>query len=381
MRVGLLLDRFPTTTETFISTAAIGLLEAGCEVSVLARRRPVRGEPKHSRDRRLRRRTTYLDTELGLNVLWPVASVPLAPGLYDVQHAHFGSNAQRWLFAREQADAPLVVTFHGVDLSADPHVQGEDMYSALWRVVDSVTYHSEFARRSLKRLSCPPEKLRLLRMPVDVGTFPFRPREWDGRSRLRIVTVARLVEKKGHEVALRAMAERRGELPPLTYDVVGDGPLAGHIAGLVRRLGLEDVVTLHGARNDAYVRHVLDDAHVFLLPSRRAANGDQEGTPVSLMEAQACGLPVVSTRHAGIPEVVVDGRAGLLVPENDVTALAEALVRIVAERESWEAMGAAGRAYVEATFDVSVCTPQLLAIYEDAITAYAAERRPEPSVR
>ena len=91
---------------------------------------------------------------------------------------------------------------------------------------------------------------------------------------------------------------------------------------LIDELSLSDVVRLHGERDGAYVRERLAEAHIFLLASVTASNGDQEGTPVSLMEAQACGLPVLSTLHSGIPEVVADGASGLLVPEGDAEALA-----------------------------------------------------------
>jgi colanic acid/amylovoran biosynthesis glycosyltransferase len=382
MRVTMLLDRFPVVSETFISTAIGGLVRGGVDVRVLARRRPKRGEPVHEAVRKcgLVDRTTYLDVELPPDARGADGSVTLAAGDTDVLHAHFGPNALRFLFARAQADVPFVATFHGYDFGADPRVHGRDMYSVLWEVADVITHNSEHGRRALADLGCPPEKLRLLRMPVDVESLRFRPRELHDGERLRIVTVGRLVEKKGYEIALRALAECRNAVPPFTYEVVGDGPLAGRIAALARDLGLGAETTFHGARDDAFVRRLLGEAHVFLLASRTAANGDVEGAPVALAEAQACGLPVVSTTVGGIPEVVLDGRSGMLVPEGDASALAAALVWIVDHRASWGTMGTAGRAHVERTYDVTVTTRQLLAIYRDAIDAYSGGRRPEPAV-
>jgi colanic acid/amylovoran biosynthesis glycosyltransferase len=382
MHVTMLLDRFPVVSETFISTAMGGLVRSGVDVRVLARRRPPRGEPVHQavRELGLVGRTTYVDAELPPDARGANGSVPLVAGCTDVLHAHFGPNALRFLFARAQADAPLVATFHGFDFGADPRLHGRDMYTALWEVADVVTHNSEHARRALAELGCPSEKLRLLRMPVDVASLPFRPRELRDGERLRIVTVGRLVEKKGHETALRALAECRDALPPFTYEVVGDGSLAGRIAALTRDLRLGGEVTFHGARDDAFVRRLLGEAHVFLLASRTAKNGDVEGAPVALAEAQACGLPVVSTTAGGITEVVLDGRSGVLVAEGDNSALAAALVWTVDHRASWPTMGAAGRAHVEQAFDVTVTTRQLLALYADAIEAHAGLRRPEPAV-
>jgi colanic acid/amylovoran biosynthesis glycosyltransferase len=179
------------------------------------------------------------------------------------------------------------------------------------------------------------------------------------------------VEKKGHEVALRALAAARGRLPAFVLDVVGAGPLAGRLSRLVAELRLDDVVRLHGAQDGIAVRRLLDEAHVFLLASHTARDGDREGTPVSLIEAQAVGLPVVSTEHSGIPEVVARG-AGLLVAEADPAALADALVRVVERHASWPEMGAAGRTHVERAFDVEVCTTQLLDVYDEARETFAS---------
>lgn len=134
-------------------------------------------------------------------------------------------------------------------------------------------------------------------------------------------------------------------------------------------LGLERVVQLHGPRDSAFVRGLLDRAHLFLLASGEAADGDAEGTPLALMEAQACGIPVVSTHHAGIPEVVLDGRSGLLVPEHDVLALADAVRTLVGDHESWPALGACRRDHVARTFDLTVCTEELLDVYARALRA------------
>src|SRR5205085_9701304 len=105
-------------------------------------------------------------------------------------------------------------------------------------------------------------------------------------------------------------------------------------------------------------------AHVFLLPSVTAANGDQEGTPVSLIEAQATGLPVVSTFHSGIPEVVRDRETGFLVPESDVNLLTERLEYLADHPDCWEIMGSKGRAHVEAHYDIARLNRDLVALYE-----------------
>ena len=367
MNVAILLDRFPVTSQTFVVTQLLGLERAGHDVTVISRNRPLPEEPVHDEARSvaLVERAVYLNHALPVDSLEPVVGAALVPGAHDVLHAHFGTTARRFLFARRQADAPMVVTFHGYDFSSQPLVHGSTMYDLLFEHVDAVTSNCQPARAAIEDLGCPPGKLRLVRVPVDVSTFPFRPRRLEGLGRIRILSVGRLVEKKGHEVALRALAAARSRLPPFTLDLVGDGPLAGRLASLVSELRLHDVVRLHGAQDGTAVRQLLDEAHLFVLASRTATDGDREGTPVSLLEAQAVGLPVVSTQHSGIPEVVARG-GGVLVPEADPVALADALVRVVERYESWPAMGAAGRAHVERVFDVDVCTKQLLEVYAEA---------------
>jgi colanic acid/amylovoran biosynthesis glycosyltransferase len=325
-------------------------------------------------DSNLLEQTFYVQDALTADSLEPVPSIPLASGRHDVVHAHFGPNARRFLFAREQARAPLVVTFHGYDFSSEPAMHGASMYERLFEVADAVTFNCEHARLALERLGCPQEKLRPLRMPVEVETLPFRERQRRPGEPVRFLSVGRLVEKKGHEIALRALAAARPSLPDLRYDIVGGGPLADRLERLVRDLGLSEVVHLHGMQDSAFVRGLLADAHVFVLASATASNGDQEGTPVALMEAQACGLPVVSTLHSGIPEVVLDGRTGLLVPEGDPDALADALIRIAREPESWPRLGAAGRAHVETTFDMAKHAEQLLAVYRFTTDAFTLDK-------
>ncbi len=376
MRVALLLDRFPVVSETFVTTGAAGLVDAGCDVALVARRRS--GESLvHAEVEALDlfARTTFIEGELPLDGLEPLVRTPFEPGRYDVLHAHFGSNARHYLFARKQAEAPLVVSFHGHDFSADPRRHGESMYDLLFRIADVVVYGGEHVRASLVALGCPANKLRMVRVPVDVSAFTFRERHLDPLGPVRFVTVGRLVEKKGHELTLHALAEARNALPPFRYDIVGDGPLAPGLGRLASTLGLADLVHFHGAADSAQVRAVLGDAHVFVLASATARDGDEEGTPLSLSEAQASGLPVVSTRHSGIPEVVCDGRSGILVEPGDANALAAALVEMVAAHDTWPRLGAAGRMHVESTFGVPVSTRQLLAAYDDAHREHAARRR------
>jgi colanic acid/amylovoran biosynthesis glycosyltransferase len=121
---------------------------------------------------------------------------------------------------------------------------------------------------------------------------------------------------------------------------------------------------LLGWKTQQEVAEILGQAHVLLAPSVTAPSGDQEGTPVALMEAMAMGMPVIATRHSGIPEMVRDGENGFLVPERDPEALAERIAHLARHPEQWEALGRAGRAVVEREFDVNPLNDRLVEIYQ-----------------
>jgi colanic acid/amylovoran biosynthesis glycosyltransferase len=156
----------------------------------------------------------------------------------------------------------------------------------------------------------------------------------------------------------------------LQYDIVGDGPLRSKLQQLIHDLNLESIVTLWGAQENSFVRRRMAEAHLFVLPSITASDGDQEGIPVSLMEAQASGLPVLSTRHSGIPELVIDGESGVLVPERDTQALTAGLSRLIAHPQDWIRMGRAGRKMVEENYNIAALVPDLVELYEVTVSTF-----------
>jgi colanic acid/amylovoran biosynthesis glycosyltransferase len=153
----------------------------------------------------------------------------------------------------------------------------------------------------------------------------------------------------------------------VTYSIAGDGPRRERLENRIAELGAGDRIEILGWQTQEEISELMADAHVFLLPSVTAENGDKEGTPTVLLEAQAAGLLVVSTTHAGIPEIVSDGEEGLLVPERDVTALVDALETLLGQPERWPEMGQAGREYVEAHHSVDSVTERLLTVYRDIV--------------
>jgi glycosyltransferase involved in cell wall biosynthesis len=184
---------------------------------------------------------------------------------------------------------------------------------------------------------------------------------------LSFLQVANFVEKKGHFYTLRAFRRLREVYPRVRLVLGGDGPLRLRAQLLVRQLGLEDSVQFLGTVDENSVRRLMAEADVFVQHSVTAANGDEEGVPTVVMEAMASGLPVVSTLHAGIPELVQDGVTGYLVEERDVEKYFERLVDVLSDDGS---MGRAGRERVEKHFDLKVQTVKLDALYRSILAGH-----------
>jgi colanic acid/amylovoran biosynthesis glycosyltransferase len=202
---------------------------------------------------------------------------------------------------------------------------------------------------------------------IQCARFRFAPRQPPGDGRVRVVTTGRLVEKKGVEYGIRAVARLRAAGVSVEYAVVGDGPLRPALEQLIGELGLAGAVSILGWRQESEVARVLDRAHLFLSPNVTAANGDEDAPVNVIKEAMATGLPVVGTRHGGIPEVVQDGVSGFLVAERDVDALVERLGHLVAHPELWPGMGQAGRAWVERHYDAPMLAARLEEIYRQLV--------------
>nr|WP_272916441.1 glycosyltransferase [Parapontixanthobacter aurantiacus] len=183
----------------------------------------------------------------------------------------------------------------------------------------------------------------------------------------QIVMTGRLVEKKGHLFALDAF-ERIEDTVDFHCTIVGGGPLLETVKKEVRARGLEEKVTLLGSVQHEIALRTLDRADLFLLPSVTATNGDQEGIPVALMEAMAKGIPVVSTRHTGIPELIEHGRSGLLCEEHDAEGLAENIESLCRDPVLRERLAKAGRKKVAAEFERQELGRTLRRYYAEALT-------------
>jgi glycosyltransferase involved in cell wall biosynthesis len=182
-----------------------------------------------------------------------------------------------------------------------------------------------------------------------------------------ILHVARLVEKKGTAYLLEAFAKIASRHPAVELVVIGAGPLAVPLADRAHALGIAARVRWLGARPHAEVRQWLSRAAVFSLPSCTAANGDAEGLGIVLVEAAASGVPVVATRHGGIPEAVEDGKTGFLVAERSAGELADALDALLSAESLRARMGGEARRLASERFDIRRQTEALERLYAEVL--------------
>jgi colanic acid/amylovoran biosynthesis glycosyltransferase len=174
--------------------------------------------------------------------------------------------------------------------------------------------------------------------------------------------VGRLVEMKGREYAIRAVAQLKDQYP-IQYDIIGDGPLHNDLQRLIDELNANDTIKLHGWVASETLDEMYSQAHLFVHPSVTSSDGNQEGQGVVLLEAQAHGLPVIATWHGAFPDSVQEGKTALLVPERDVLSLTLAIEKLIQNNDQWPVMGTYGREFVENRFAENDLTKKLLNIY------------------
>jgi colanic acid/amylovoran biosynthesis glycosyltransferase len=276
--------------------------------------------------------------------------------------------------ARRLLNIPMVVSFYGIDMSYFPRLPE---YAAelklLFADADMVLALGERMRQRLEALGCPAQKIRIQHVGADLKRFAFRPRSLQPGEPVRFLFCGRFVEKKGVPYLLRAFAKVRAEVPNVQLTLIGDGVMRPEIEHLVGQLDLASSTRLLGMQPQDRVTEEMERTHLLVGPSVTAQNGDDEGGVLTCgLEGSAAGLPLIATRHADIPEQLVDGVNGLMVEERDVDGLAAAMTTLARAPERWPALGAAGRALIEERFDIEKETQTLEGHYAELL----AMRRP-----
>lgn len=394
--VSFLVSRFPNPSETFIQAQAEGLIARGVRVEIVAFAAGDQAvldalQAKHGDALRVTI-VPLPKTFLARLAVAPVAlTAPQAAAALDV--ARFGEDAwslrlliaaSRWPKAAPQPRVwlahygrwgrfacalrdlgliagPIATIFHGRDMSA--YLKNRpNAYRALFARGDLFLPISDLWRGRLIALGAPEGRTLVHRMGVDVSAFTAKPRVLAPGEPVRFIGVGRMVEKKGFDDAIAAFAAMTAEAgaPKSTLTLIGEGPLREQLQMRAARLKQGTSINFTGRLPHAEVAKALGEAHIFVLPSKTAADGDMEGIPVALMEAMAQGLPVIATTHSGNQELIDHDVSGLLSREGDWRALTVNMRRLAEAPERWAEMGAAGAAKARAEFDLKLWNDRLL---------------------
>jgi glycosyltransferase involved in cell wall biosynthesis len=277
----------------------------------------------------------------------------------DHVHAHFATYPAlgAWL-AWRLTGVPYSFTAHAHDIFVHQLFLARKARDA--RFVVAI---SEYNRRFISAGAPESAPIHVVHCGVDPAAYRFRVRDLSGEGELRALCVAALVEYKGHRVLLDALAGASNGLGRIRLELVGGGELRDELEAHAARLGIADRVTFLGGRPEDEVRGLLERSDLFVLPSVVSRNGDMEGLPVALMEALASGLPTVSTRQSGIPELLLEGRTGTLAEPADPVSLRAALSRVLRESSATAEWAREGRRLVEAEFDIRESGRRMAALF------------------
>lgn len=275
----------------------------------------------------------------------------------DVVHAHFGPTGCELVEITTAMRIPLVTSLYGVDAAVLPYLpKWREQYTRLFRDGDLFLAEGPEMRKKIVAAGAPAGRTVIQPIAINLDKYP----RWAPDAPTTVLFAGRFVEKKGLCDAITAFAGARGRLPAARMTIVGDGPDEYDARALTARLGLSDLVDFVGATPHGDLIRRLAAAAVLIHPSTTAHDGDSEGgAPTILLEAQAIGTPVVTTRHADIPHVAPEGAGVFLCNERDVASLADALVAAITARQP------SSRAHLVAHHAVGVAMGRLERMYDE----------------
>lgn len=374
LKILFVLHEFPKFIQQFILNQITGLHDLGHDVHIYANNKIDGHVPPDIATYNLFNKTYY-------------RVLPDNQKNFDIIYCHFGPDGYCGLYLKKHygLTGKLVTCFRGDDISKllRPHQYNKrtkrrgiftvpcyytTMYTELFAQADHFLPVCNYFKKKLVSLGCPSKKITVQHSAINCDLFAYQERKpLSPKKNINIITIGRLVEKKGIKFAIRAIARLVKTYPRINYTIIGDGPLYKKLEILIQRLHLEKNITLQGWLNQEEIRNYLFTADIFLLPAITAHDGDEEGISNVLKEAMATGLAVVSTYHSGIPELVKNGISGYLVKERNVSTLTHKMNNLIKKPNKALKMGMAGRAFVEKEFETTRQTIKLSKLFEQLV--------------
>ena len=411
MRLGYLYSRYPVLSQTFCDTEMLELERRGFELLIGAVHPPLTSI-RHAHAARLKAPVHYAPPSSILKVWeeraredfrWPEKLIHDHERKYGAEfkpalrarnasyfaylfaregirhfHVHFANRAAHTaLFLKEMMGIPFSVTAHGQDFMSD--LGSDELLREICAAAEFVAVETDYSRGLLSG-RCPDAMTKIHRVynGMDFTNFITAEPPAYTTEAVRVVSIGRLVEFKGfeHLISACAMLKQRGLA--FSCEIIGDGPLRDALQAQVKARGLDDTVTLSGALPQQAVFEKLRTCDIFTLASTFDRAGASDVFPTVILEAMASARPVVSTAIAGIPEAVVHGLTGLIVPSGDPEALANALDRLIRDQWLRFTSGSEGRARIERYFKVETTIAPLMALFERIADALPAAEPQSP---
>ncbi len=294
----------------------------------------------------------------------------------DMMHIYFGHAGVHLLPFIRAWDKPCLVSFHGMDVARNPQVANyAGKLRQLFEEVPVVLARSQSLAQRLINFGCPPEKIRLNRTGIPLADFTYKGRTFPIDGNWRVLQACRLIDKKGVASAISAFAIFAKKFPSAEFFIAGKGPLQEELETLAQQLGVAGKVHFVGFLGQRALRDFYARGHMFIHPSETPPDENQEGVPNSILEAMATGLPVIATRHGGIPEAVTDEVNGFLSEERDAESLARSMIALASSPDAYARMSAAAHEAVAQHYDQEVTVRALEDVYEEVCARPVAQER------
>ena len=377
MKVAIIPFEFPVISETFVINIATGLLDRGHEIGIYplsGRRNNTSIQQPNVKKYELLFKTKY-PPEIALG--GQIFNVPKffrfltysGHSKYDIIHFQFGQAALQCLPFKNLKffHGKWVVSFRGYDISSFLRVHGQNVYNQLFKDADMFLSNSDFFKDRLISLGCEPSKAYIYRSGIDCRKFAFSPKKLSMSQTVKLITVGRLVEKKGVEFAIQAAVQLCREKIDIEFLIIGDGPLKEHLQNLIEGFGCIDQIKLAGSRDQDFIISALQNSHIFISSGTTAQDGDQNGPDNTIKEAMAMGLPVIASRTGAIEEVVQDGITGLLVKERDIEELVLKIKYLIKNQDQWPVLTQSARKFIEQKYNLNTLTDELIDRYRQII--------------
>lgn len=285
---------------------------------------------------------------------------------YDIVHAHFGVNGNYVAQLRKMGlfkEAKFITTFHGYDL--DEQYAGTGFYKDLIHECHRFTVNSNYSKSRLLKLGVNKNQISVLPVGVNLELFKRKIKSQKNNAEIRLLFIGRLIKLKGPDLFIRIcrLLKEKFQLK-FKAKVIGDGILLDDLQNLIDEFKLNDSVVLCGSLTQERIIGEMEEADIFVLPGIYD-EGKGEAQGLVIQEAQAMNLPVLISDVGGMPEGIIDGISGFVLPENDLEAFAGKTVWLANNREKRKEMGQAGRKFVSEHYDIEKLNHQLLALYRD----------------